>query len=166
MVETPESLIPGLKSHAQVESVYSPLSFEQVGRLQMQASLDKMNTQLKEERHKESLKSLIGFWPLGVGLVMACLAPLLSDILTPIKPWGMGLVFPFVVLSERPELHLSSYFAATVPQVMLYAQFPIEALIAKIGSKGRVTLFEVAMRVATLQVLAIALLFLLNQAIG
>ena len=100
------------------------------------------------ERHQKLVRSLAASWPIAVGLLLALVAPALSDFLTVLKPWGMWLVFPFVELLKRPELQMGEWFKQTAPQFMLYAQFPLEGLFAKKFLRGRVTVRGVALQVA------------------
>jgi hypothetical protein len=151
---------------SQKDRAHSSLNIDEIVRQDMNAGLAKMHRQLHDERRKASIRYLAGFWPVAVGLVLGLFAPAIKDLLEPFGDWGMAIVFPFVVLCGRPELHLSSSAAASISQFMLYAQFPIEGLIAKIASRGRVTLPAVTTRVACLQILATFLLLLVSGVVG
>lgn len=94
---------------------------------------------------------------------MAFIAPQLRETLDLLfKPWGEGLVFPFVVLLERPELHLHS---SSLPNLMLYAEFPLEGLLAKSTISGKVTPLAVLGRVVCLHLLVGTLLLILSGAV-
>ena len=118
------------------------------------------------ERHNRLIQSLIASWPIAVGMLLAACAPVLSDVLSIFKPWGMWLVFPYVELCARPELHLGSDFGQMAPQAMLFLQFPLEGLIAKKFLRGRVTLRGVALQVLFYHVLGAAYLWLVWRTLG
>jgi hypothetical protein len=145
---------------------HSPLSIDEIVRQDMNAGIARMHRQLHDERRTESIRYLVRFWPVAVGLVLGFFAPAIKDLLEPLNGWGMEIVFPFVVLCGRPELHLSSSTAASISQFMLYAQFPIEGLVAKIASRGHVTFSAVTTRAACLQILATSLVLLVSGAVG
>ena len=118
------------------------------------------------ERHSRLVQSLVTSWPIFVGILMAFCAPFLSEVLSVFKPWGMWLVFPFVELVGRPELHFGHDFQASAPHIMLFLQFPLEGLIAKKFLRGRVTLRGVASQVMIYHVLGAAQLWLVCRALG
>jgi hypothetical protein len=118
------------------------------------------------ERQNRLTQSLITSWPIGVGILLALIAPMLSDIVSVFKPWGMWLVFPFVELCARPELHFGSDFQRMAPQIMLFLQFPLEGLMAKKFLKGRVTLSAVAGQILIYHVLGATQLWLVWRTLG
>jgi len=77
----------------------------------------------------------------------------------------MRLVFPFVDLSGRHEWHLHGAIATILPRVMLYAQFPIEGLLAKFVLKSRVTLNGVAGQLFYFHFLGAAQLWMVSGAL-
>jgi hypothetical protein len=83
--------------------------------------------QLDEERPPRFLEIC---WPLAGGLILAFVAPFLYDELLWAPHWMMWLVFPFVVLTGRRDLGLNEYLPNLLPTAILYAQFPIEGLLA------------------------------------
>jgi len=119
-----------------------------------------------QARHSRFLRGLAASWPIGMGILMALCAPMLADVLAVFKPWGMWLVFPFVELMGRPELHLGSEFQQTAPQIMLFLQFPLEGLMAKKFLRGQVTLRGVAGQVLFYHFLGVAQLWFVWRAIG
>jgi hypothetical protein len=80
-------------------------------------------------RHSRGWKA---WWPVCVGLALGVLSPWLRDLLAPFEPWGMRAVFPFVLLAGRHEIGLSDELTRTLPQLMLYLQFPLEGLFTKL----------------------------------
>lgn len=59
-------------------------------------------------------------------------------------PWAMWVVFPLVLLAARPEVQAAGPVAAGLPMLMLYAQFPLEALLIQATLRRRVTVPGVA----------------------
>jgi hypothetical protein len=115
----------------------------------------------QEDRLKHFEESLVQSWPIAAGLVLACFAPGLRDLATLFHPWGMRLLFPLVELAGRQEIHLGGELARTLPQAMLYIQFPLEGLLARHALKDRSTLSGVAMRLFIFHFLAAVDLWLL-----
>jgi len=118
------------------------------------------------QRHNKLLDSLIRSWPIFVGILLASFAPMMKDLLKDLPPWGMWLVFPFVSLSERPELHLSDTLKQYLPQIVLYLQFPFEGYAAKRFLKGQVTLRGVAGQVLLFHFLGVMQLLLVCTTLG
>jgi hypothetical protein len=73
----------------------------------------------------------VSWWPVAVGAALGCLSPLLSSLLTAYGPWGMRVVFPFVQILGLHEIGMSDELTRTLPQLMLYLQFPLEGLLTK-----------------------------------
>jgi hypothetical protein len=94
----------------------------------------------REQRRRRRLGGMLGLWPVGVGLLLAFFAPALGAFLTRHHPWGMWLVFPFALLAHRPELEVSGRIARVLPAMILYAQFPLEGLFARMVLRRHVTL--------------------------
>ncbi len=111
-------------------------------------------------------ESLAKSWPLAAGLVLACFAPILRDIASAYDPWGMRILFPFVVLAGHKEVNFGGMMADYLPKIMLYAQFPLEGLLAKTILRGRVTFTAVAIQVMFYHFLAAAQLWLISGALG
>lgn len=76
------------------------------------------------------------WWPLYAGIALSCIAPQLRSLLEPLAPWGMRAVFPFVQFFGLHELGMSDELTSTLPQIVLFLQFPIEGLMMK-GSLSR-----------------------------
>jgi hypothetical protein len=125
--------------------------------------LQEKQTKLKQNKF---VQNLMTSWPIGLGILMALCAPMLADVLSIFKPWGMWLVFPFVELMGRPELHMGQAFQQNAPQIMLFLQFPLEGLMAKKFLRGQVTLRGVAGQVLFFHFLGVAQLWFVWRAIG
>jgi hypothetical protein len=85
-------------------------------------------------------------WPFVTGLVLAIFSLELWKLLDDqsqlgVWPWGTWLVFPFVVLAARPEFGFAPGLNHTLPQIILFVQFPVEGLWAMLNLrlKGRVS---------------------------
>lgn len=85
----------------------------------------------QEKKHNPPPRGLASWWPVAAGVLLGCLAPWLRDLLLPYEPWGMRMVFPFVQLSGLHETGFSDELTRTIPQVMLFLQFPLEGLLTK-----------------------------------
>ena len=127
--------------------------------------MQRLHERREEERRRQFYRGLVRFWPVGVGFILACLAPGLQDLVAPFQPWGMRLVFPFVVLAGRQEIHLGAALARNLQGAMLYAQFPLEGLLAKILLRDRVTLAGVAVQLLLFHFLAVTEIWLLSGAL-
>lgn len=112
-------------------------------KIEMEESLAHIQDLQRAERLAKFLRSLFRIWPIALGVLLGCFAPDLRDLVSLLPPWGMWLVFPFVVISERPELHMGATVARILPVIALYAQFPIEGLLARIAVRPNVALPEV-----------------------
>ncbi len=72
------------------------------------------------------------WWPVATGFALACAAPLLRDFAAAYDPWGMRAVFPLALLCGLPETGFSDELKRTLPQAMIFAQFPLEGLLTKL----------------------------------
>jgi hypothetical protein len=145
---------------------YSLAYIEMLWKTEMDLAIARLHRRLELERKRLSRQYWGRFWPVAVGIAIACFAPALRETLDLLfKPWGEGLVFPFVVLLERPELHLHGTLATALPHFMMYAEFPLEGLLAKSIIVGKVTPAAVFSRVAYLHLLASSLLLIVSGAI-
>lgn len=132
---------------------------------EMKANILALRERRRSLRQQKSLMHLVEYWPVAVGVFFSLFAPLLQEIVAPFKPWGMWIVFPFVSIAGRPEVFMGDKMAVLVPMVMLYAQFPLEGLLAKIALKGNVTPLAVAGQVLFLHLLCIVELWLVNGSV-
>ena len=74
---------------------------------------------------------IVSWWPAAAGVVLGCLAPQLLSLLASYEPWGPRIVFPFVQFVGLHEIGMSAELTRTLPQLMLYLQFPLEGLLTK-----------------------------------
>ena len=73
----------------------------------------------------------LSWWPVAAGVVLGCLSPQLNSLLALYEPWGPRIVFPFVQFVGLHEIGMSAELTRTLPQLMLYLQFPLEGLLTK-----------------------------------
>jgi hypothetical protein len=139
-------------------------AIEELYRREMTANLKALRERRRQTRVEQSLREWAEYWPVGVGLVLSCFAPALRELLVPFGQWAMWTIFPFVAIAERPEIHMGSEVASLLPMVMLYAQFPLEGLLARNALKGQVTPSAVAWQVLFFHFLGATELWLVNGA--
>ena len=130
--------------------------------LEMKANLVALRQQRRVTRLQRSLAQWTEYWPLAIGILASFLAPQLRAFVEPYRPWGLWISFPMVALSIRPEIYMGTKMAALLPTAMLYLQFPIEGLLAKIALRGNVTPYGVTVQVMYFHGLCIMQLWLLN----
>lgn len=131
---------------------------------QLAAERDYFCSWLHAQRTRRFLGSLVRLWPVAVGIALGFLAPQLHAILDRFEPWGMWLVFPFAVLACRPEFHVASQ-SGSLPMLILYAQFPIEGMVARLALGRRVTVPGVAGQIFYLHYLAALQLAMIGGAV-
>ena len=116
---------------------------------------------LRLYRFRQWLLGLLDYWPLALGVALGVVSPRLNAVLLHSHPWAMWVVFPFVLLAGRPELH-----AGTLPSIVLYLQFPLEGLIVQLAMRRHVTVPGVAGRVFYLHYLCLLQLLMISGAVG
>ena len=128
--------------------MYDPLeSWAALREMEMKANMAELRSLQRMERRSRFVLRMVDCWPIAAGLILGAIAPSLQALVSASAPWAMNILFPFVVLSGRPELHLNGFLMHYLPLVMLYAQFPVEGLIAKKVLKRKITLSGVAVQV-------------------
>jgi len=130
--------------------------------LEMKANLAALRQQRRRSRLQRSLQQWSEYWPVAIGIVLSICAPEIRDMLATMQPWAMWVVFPLVVLAGRPEINMGDLMAVYLPIVMLYIQFPLEGLLARLLLKGNVTIRGVAVQVLFFHALCIIELWLVN----
>jgi len=110
---------------------------------------------------RKGMRQLLTWWPLALGLALGSLAPRLNALLIHRHPWTVWVIFPFVLLVKRPELH-----AAALSSIVMYLQFPVEGLIVQWATRRHVTVPAVAGRVFYLHYLCLLQLLMVSGAVG
>jgi hypothetical protein len=91
------------------------------------------------QRRRRWLGWLLRLWPIALGTILGLLAPLLRGFLMESHPWGMWVIFPFALLARRPELQFNEQIGRILPPLILYMQFPLEGLAARMVLRRHVT---------------------------
>ncbi len=133
---------------------------------EMQANMAALAEQRRKSRRFRSAVSLTEYWPFAVGIALSCFAPQISEFVAPFRPWGMWIAFPFASIVGRPEMNLNGDLATSLPLLFMYAQFPIEGLLARFALRGHVTVPRVVGQVMFLHLLAIVELYLVSGPLG
>lgn len=113
-----------------------------------------------DELRQRRIENLATLWPLWLGILLGVLAPQIEAFAQTFGDWGMTLVFPLVELANRPEMRMGQI--VHLPSIMLFAQFPIEGLIARNLLKRGGFLVRVVVEVALIHCFAILDLWLLS----
>jgi hypothetical protein len=142
---------------------YAPaFAAAELERQQMLRCLADFHGRLRLERQTRSLRRLASLWPVALGVVLGAYGPVLRDLAAGYAPWAVTLLFPFSALVGERGLHLSWDATQTLAQLLLYAQFPLEGLLACMVLRHRVGLFKVAGQVICAHVLAVLYLGLVS----
>lgn len=130
--------------------------------MEMQANLMYLRQQRRRDRLSKSMSEWATYWPMALGILVSCFTPQLREFVEQFRPWGLWISFPMVALASRPEVYLGSKMAALLPTALMYAQFPLEGLLAKIALKGNVTPYGVVMQVLYFHALCLMELWLVS----
>jgi hypothetical protein len=102
------------------------------------------------------------WWPVAVGVVLAIFATDLRRLALLWDPWGLRLLFPYYLLAGKEELGLSPELARTLPQLMLFLQFPLEGFLSRISLRRGMKLSSVLGQVLFLHLVGAMVLFLIS----
>lgn len=102
-------------------------------------------------------------WPLVVGLCLGFMAPEALKIANSLGLWAGRLAFPLTLLVARPEFGYSRSAANILSSIFLYAQFPLEGLLAMLNLRRHIALWPTLSRLALLHLAGAALLWLLER---
>jgi hypothetical protein len=129
---------------------------------EVQANMAALSEQRRKTRRHQSAINWTEYWPFAIGVALSCFVPQMREFLDAYRPWGNWIFFPFASIAIRPEVVLRSQTAAYLPLFFMYAQFPIEGLMARFSLRGHVTVLRVAGQVIFLHLFALAQLWLVN----
>jgi hypothetical protein len=133
---------------------------------QLEAEQEAFYLWQRSERRKIARQKMKKLWPLAVGVLLGAVAPQMHALMARFEPWGLWLVFPFAVLACRPELHTLGQLIRNLPQIVVYLQFPLEGLLARLILKRRITVRAVAGHVCYFHYLAGLQLLMLSGAVA
>jgi hypothetical protein len=103
-------------------------------------------------------------WPVIFGVLLAIIAPKIWNKVQELGgDVGLRLMFPYVLLSGRTELGISQELANSLPQLMIYLQFPIEGLITAWSLSRRVRFSMAMVQLAFLHGLGAFVLWILTK---
>jgi hypothetical protein len=102
-------------------------------------------------------------WPLVGGLILGFLAPTLHAWVATQQPWVMWIVYPFPVLAGRPELGLSDELARTLPQILIYIQFPLEGIYGMFTLRRHVAFTTVMAQIFFVHLVGAFVFWLMSQ---
>jgi hypothetical protein len=151
---------------AQRDPVWVVTQVDALSDLEHKTGLTKLRKQHKQRKRSESMESLVRLWPVWIGALLACFAPDIYGLIAPLSPWAARVVFPLVALAGYHELQLGSIMSRLLPQILLYAQFPVEGLVAKIFLRQRVTFAGVAGQLLLFHFLGAVGLWLIRDALA
>jgi hypothetical protein len=141
----------------------SPFYVEiELERLHLAARIVAVNRQTRREQQARFYRYVITFWPVALGVLLSAYAPLLHDLAASYGTWAATILFPFSAVAEQHGLNISWATAQTLSQVMLYAQFALDGLMARMVLKHRTTLKGVCGQVAGFHALAVLYIALVS----
>ena len=133
-------------------------------RRELKLQLATLHKRIRSERRWERLEQLATYWPVGLGLLLSAFAPALQGFLVAGFPGIAAAVFPFHALFNLSDLRLSGVLAQSLPLILLYAQFPLDGLFARMFLSHRVTFSGVCAQVSCFHFLGTVYLFLVSGA--
>ncbi len=143
------------------KQVQTVQDWEVLRQREVEEGLAMLEARREAERRQRAHERITKLWPLWLGLLLGTLGPAIRLGLKSFGAWCVVLVYPFVVLAGRPELQAGPITHA-LPTVMLYAQFPIEGLLACIILKHHVRPWGVAGQVFLFHFLGLLELVMLS----
>jgi hypothetical protein len=102
-------------------------------------------------------------WPFVIGVILAVVAPTLSELLSDLNQWVLWLTFPFTLLVEWPAFGLRWELGGYLPQIVMFLQFPLEGLWVTLNLRLRGRLSFALAPLIFLHLAGAFVLFLLVQ---
>ncbi len=137
-------------------------SWEAQRKRELEESLSVLTARRLAEKHMQRRQHLASLWPVWLGMLLGLLGPAIQFVTDSVGHWCTALVYPFMVLAQRPEIQVGS-FSHLLPGVLLYAQFPIEGLLACLVLKRHVPPLRVAWQVTLFHFLGVTELIMLSD---
>lgn len=116
-----------------------------------------------EEHANQAPGLLTTVWPAVAGLILGFFAPRLYAAASGGNPWVAWLAFPYMFIAGRPEIGFSDELRRTLPQLILYIQFPIDGLLIMFSLRRRMQLGVALLQVFFLHFIGAFVLWLLSQ---
>lgn len=152
---------PAPRSLSHRERKRAIASYETQRKREREASLAVLEARRKAEERARVRQQVIELWPLWAGMAVGMFGPVIGFVAQLLGPSFMMLVFPFVVLAERPEIQVGP-ITHMLPTLMLYTQFPIEGLLAYSVLRHHVRPLGVIWQVSLFHFLGLAELWMLT----
>jgi hypothetical protein len=153
----------GEEPGAQDSSLASLDAIDALYEQEMQSNLAALTEQRRKARSYQSAAAWAEYWPFAIGIALSCFVPQMRELIETFRPWGMWILFPFASIANRPELAMGTQVITNMPLFFMYAQFPIEGIMARFALRGQVTLLRVAGQVIVLHLFALVELWLVNH---
>lgn len=156
----------GNGSGAQDNHVTALRAIDALYEQEMQTNLAALSERRRKARRYQSAAAWAEYWPFALGIAISCFIPQLREFVDAYRPWGMWILFPFSSMANRPELSAGNQIITNMPLFFMYAQYPIEGLMARIAQRGNVTALRVLGQVLFLHLFALVELWLVNSPAG
>lgn len=117
----------------------------------------------KAEAKKKTRLNLVSFWPVAVGLFLAGFAPEWQAMATQAGPWILRFAFPFSLLAMRHDLGLDAQMSVMLPQFALFAQLPLDGVLAMLTLARGKSLKAVAVQLFLVHAVCAFVLWLLSM---
>lgn len=105
---------------------------------------------------------LSDWWPIALGLALGGLSPLIYARVEELGNLALSVIYPFVMLSENTQLGLNYIGSVQLPQLMIYAQFPVEGIIAWFAMRRGVGFLGASVLIFIIHLVGFSVLMLLN----
>jgi len=121
----------------------------------------KSNVAKVEVETKKSSFSLASFWPVAAGVLLAGFAPEWHAMAVQAGIWAQRMTFPLSLLAAHREIGIDDRMAVLLPNAALYAQLPLDGLLAMLTlARGR-SLKSVFVQLALVHALCAFVLWLI-----
>lgn len=135
------------------------------GSMPFAASHDDLSLKTRERLAKAATRdwrsSLVSWWPVAVGLVLAAYAPQLRMICSSLGDWALRFFMPMVTMAYQFQGTSLRVVAHDLPQVALTVQFPLEGIFVRRTLRRGVSLTAVIVLMFLLHVVSTILLWML-----
>lgn len=118
--------------------------------------------QMRRERRERAFLYWASFWPIALGVLLGVCAPALHHLAADYAPWAATLLFPLSAVAAQREIHLSLGMTQALVPLMLYAQLPLDGLLARMVLKHRATFLGMCGQVTCFHALAVLYLGLVT----
>jgi len=98
-------------------------------------ALKPVKQQQESKARSEKIKSKFGLtsmWPIAVGLFLTGFAPEWEAMANQVGVWAMRFAFPYALLATHREIGIDAQMATVLPQMALYAQLPLDGVLATV----------------------------------